>query len=56
MTTTQLVGVLTLVGTLLVAGITLGRNMQQIDELLRRVEKLENVDRFLHGDTSYVKP
>lgn len=49
MSTTQLVGVLTLVGTLLIAGIALGRSQQQLDDLHRRVEKLEEAQKFLHG-------
>lgn len=56
MTTTQLVGVLTLVGTLLVAGMFLGRLQQQIEDQGRRIETLERSERYLHGDTkSYIK-
>lgn len=50
MTTTQLVGVLTLVGTLLVAGMFLGQLRQQGVEHERRLDKLEQQERYLHGD------
>ena len=52
MSTTQLVGVITLVGTLLLAGIALGRSDQRISDLERRLDRVERSDRFLHGDTS----
>lgn len=52
MTTTQLVAVVTLVGTLLVAGIQLGRSQQHLEDLTRRIERLEAVDRYLHGHTT----
>ena len=56
MTTTQLIGVLTLVGTLLVAGMFLGRLEQQVGEHQRRIERLEQNEHYLHGDTkSYIK-
>lgn len=49
MSTTQLVGVITLVGTLLVAGMALGRTEQKLNDALRRIEKLEAVQEYLHG-------
>ena len=55
MSTAQLVGVITLVGTLLVAGIQLGRSQQHLEDLTRRVEHLEAVDRYLHGQTTLEK-
>ena len=50
MTTTQLVGVITLVGTLLVAGMFLGRLQQQVEEQGRRIDALERAEQYLHGD------
>ena len=56
MSTTQLVGVITLVGTLLVAGIQLGRSQQQLEDLKRRIETLASSQRFLHGNVPTFLP
>ena len=49
MTTTQLVGVLTLVGTLLIAGMFLGRLQQQIEDHAVRIDRIERQDLYMHG-------
>ena len=54
MTTTQLVGVLTLVGTLLVAGMALGRANQQLADVMRRVEKIEHAQDTADSERNYL--
>ena len=56
MSTSQLVGILTLVGTLLVAGIVLGRAEQKLNDALRRIEKLETVQEYIHGRITVPAP
>ena len=52
MSVSQLIAVITLVSALLVAGIQLGRSQQLLEDLKRRVDRLEQVDRYLHGNGS----
>lgn len=46
------VGVLTIVGVLVGAGITYGKHAQRTAELERRMEKIEQVFSLTHPDTS----
>ena len=53
MSTTQLVGVITLVGTLLLAGIQIGMAKYQLSDIERRLQRVETSDKYFHGDTDF---